>query len=192
MAEVLVLEDTERIGAVTHPVRAAVLAAMRAPTTAADVARRTGQSRQNVAYHVRELARVGLLRHAGERPNGNFMEQLYEASASSILISPRCTWKGGERDRALADQVSLGAIVAAGEQLQRDAAGLLDQAAFEGVEVASASVTTEVRFADEAARTAFLRDYLAAVAELTERHGSPDGEAFRVLLAAYPDPEVTP
>lgn len=192
MAAVLILEDAESIGAATHPVRAAVLAAMRNPSTAADVARRIGQSRQNVAYHVRELARVGLLRHAGERPNGNFTEQLYVATASSILISPRCTWEGGDRDRALADQVSLEELVAAGERLQRDAAGLLDQAAFAGAEVASASVTTEVRFADEAARAAFLRDYLEAVAELSGRHGSPEGEAFRVVLAAYPDPEATP
>jgi hypothetical protein len=192
MADVLVLEDAQRIAAVTHPVRAAILAEMRNPTTAAAVARRTGQSRQNAAYHVRELAKVGLVRHAGERPNGNFMEQLYVATASSVLISPRSTWEGEERDRALADQVSLGELVTAGERLQRDAAGLLDRAAFDGADIPSASMATEVRFADETARSAFLRDYLGAMVELTERHGSPDGEPFRVLFTAYPEPGATP
>jgi len=59
VADVLTIEDPEAIAAATHPVRAALLAAMREPTTAAAAARATGQSRQNAAYHVRELAKAG-------------------------------------------------------------------------------------------------------------------------------------
>ena len=77
MPEILSLDDPAAIAAATHPARAALLAAMRQPTSAAAAARATGQSRQNAAYHVKELANVGLLRHAGERKNGNFTEQLY-------------------------------------------------------------------------------------------------------------------
>ena len=65
MLDVVTLRDPDAIAAATHPVRAALLAAMRQPTSAASAARATGQSRQNAAYHVRELAKVGLLRHAG-------------------------------------------------------------------------------------------------------------------------------
>jgi hypothetical protein len=64
------------------------------------------------------------------------------------VISPRSTWGDDpRRAAALADQVSLGTLVAHGEQLQRDAAALLDRAAF-------------------------------------------DGEAYRLVFAAYPDPEA--
>jgi hypothetical protein len=190
MTEVLTLDDPDSIAAATHPVRAALLVAMREPTTAAAAARATGQSRQNAAYHVRELAKVGLLRHAGERQNGNFVEQLYVAAAPTIVISPRSTWGADpRRAEALADQLSLGRLVALGEQLQRDAAGLLDRAAFDAEEIPSASASTEITFASEIDRAAFLRDYVELLGELAKRHGAKSGESFRVLLAAYPNSE---
>jgi hypothetical protein len=188
--DALVLDDPAVVAAATHPVRAALLAAMREPTSAAAAARAVGQSRQNAAYHVRELARAGLLRHAGERQNGSFVEQLYVAAAPTMVVSPRSTWGDDpRRPEALASQLSLGELVTHGEQLQRDAAVLLDRAAFDGEEIASASVAAEVRFASEADRRAFLREYLEMLGELTRRHAAPDGRAYRVLAAAYPDPE---
>ena len=190
MAESLILSDRDTVAAAIHPLRAAILDAMRSPSTAAEVARSVGQSRQNIAYHVRELERVGLLRHVGERQNGNFVEHVYEAAARALVISPRCTW-GDDRERtgALADQLSLGELFAAGERLQRDSAALLDRAAFDGEEVPDASVVTDIRFASEEARSAFLRDYVGAVTSLARVHGSRRGTAYRLLLAAYPNPE---
>lgn len=186
----MTLADPAVIAAATHPVRVAILDAMREPSTAAAVARVVGQSRQNVAYHVRELERVGLLRHVGQRRNGNFIEQSYVAVADTFVISPACTW-GDARPRAaaLADQLSLGELFAAGERLQRDSAVLLDRAAFDGEEIPSASVTTDIRFASEEARSAFLHDYVEALTALAHKHGSRRGTAYRLLLAAYPNPE---
>jgi DNA-binding transcriptional ArsR family regulator len=190
--DVLTIDDPDAIAAATHPVRAAILAALREePGTAASAARVTGQSRQNAAYHVRELAKVGLLRQVGERQHGNFVEKLYVAVAPTIVISPRSTWGADpRRGDALASQLSLGHLVAHGEALQRHAAALLDQAAFDGAEIASASVSTELRFADGESRAAFLREYVAMLTELTARHGSKMGMPYRVLVAAYPDPEA--
>jgi hypothetical protein len=185
--DVRVLDDPAEIAAATHPVRAGILAALRTPASAAAAARATGVSRQNAAYHVRELAKVGLLRHAGTRQNGSFREQLYVAAAPTMVVSPRSTWGAdSKRAEAVADQLSLGRLVEQGEQLQRDAAALLDRAAFDGDEIASASVTTEIRFADGEARAAFLRDYVECLTELAQRHGSRSGERFRAVLAAYP------
>jgi Helix-turn-helix domain len=185
-----VLEDPAAIGAATHPVRAAMLARMREPSTAAEVARATKLSRQNAAYHVQELVKAGLLRHAGERQKGNFIEQLYVAVAPAFVISPRSTW-GAEprRAQAVADQLSLGELVARGEQLQRDAAALLDRAAFDGEEIPSASVATEIRFASEDDRAEFLSEYVELLTELAARRGAKRGRPYRLLLAAYPDPE---
>ena len=141
----MTLSDPAAITAATHPVRAAILDAMREPSTAAAVARVVGQSRQNVAYHVRAAA--------------------------------------------LADQLSLGELFAAGERLQRDSAVLLDRAAFDGDEVPSASVTTDIRFVSEEARSAFLHDSVDALTALAHQHGSRRGAPYRLLLAAYPNPE---
>jgi hypothetical protein len=47
----------------------------------------------------------------------------------------------------------------------------------------------ELRFSSERDREAFLRDYLEEVRALAARHGASQGVAYRVLFAAYPDPE---
>jgi hypothetical protein len=188
--DVLSLEDPAVIAVATHPVRAAILAAMREPTTAAAAARATGQSRQNAAYHVRELVKAGLLQHAGERQKGNFREQLYVAAAPTIVVSPRSTWGDDpRRARAIADQLSLGQLVAHGEQLQRDAATLLDRAAFDGEEIASASAAVDVHFATERDRAEFLRAALDALGDLAHRYGGNAGAQYRLVLAAYPKPQ---
>lgn len=185
------LEDPTAIAAATHPVRAAVLEALRTPSTAASVARAVGQSRQNVAYHVRELEKAGLIRHVGQRQNGNFLEQTYVAVARTFVVSPTCTWGDhSARSQALADQLSLGQLFAAGERLQADSAALLDRAVFDGEEIPSASASTEVRFESEQARGEFLRDYVAALTELARKHGSRRGTRYRLVAAAYPDPDA--
>jgi DNA-binding transcriptional ArsR family regulator len=185
-----VLQDAAAIGAATHPVRAAILEALREPATAASVARVVGQSRQNVAYHVRELEKVGLVRLVDSQRNGNFVERRYQAVATTFLVSPRSTWgDGSPRTAALADQLSLDELHRAAEQLQRDSAALLDRAAFDGEPIASASVVTDVRLPDEQARAAFLREYVELVRALAHRHDAATGDRYRVLLAAYPDTE---
>jgi hypothetical protein len=188
----MTLHDPAAVAAATHPVRARILDAMRNPSTAAAAARLVGQTRQNVAYHVRELEKAGLLRHVGQRRNGNFIEQTYVAVADTLVISPTCTWGDpAPRTEALADQLSLGELFAAGERLQRDSARLLDRAAFDGEEIPSASVTTDIRFGSEEARAAFLHDYVESLTALAREHGSRSGTAYRLVLAAYPNPEDT-
>ena len=101
-------------------------------------------------------------------------------------MSPRLAWGGEDRDRALRDQVSLEQLVALGERLQRDAGELLDRAAFDGEQVASATVEGELTFSDEAARSAFMTEYLAMLGPLLKKHGAkledertPRGEVSR-------------
>jgi len=184
-----VLDTSEELAAITHPTRLRILDALRSADSAASVARRLGEPRQRINHHVRELAKAGLLVDAGERRKGNFVEQLYEARAGTFVLSPRLTWGDGARLRAITDQVSLQRLVEVGERVQRDAAVLLDRAAFAGEEVPSAAVSATVRFADAEGRAAFLDEYLALTAALIERYAGSQGEAFTVALATYPAQE---
>jgi hypothetical protein len=109
--------------------------------------------------------------------------------AGSFVISPRLACADGAREAALTDQIALRRLVELGEQLQRDAIGLLDRAAFDGAEIPSASVEAEVRFATEAERGAFMSAYLEALGPLLKQHGAREGRGYRVALAVYPDPE---
>jgi DNA-binding transcriptional ArsR family regulator len=187
-SRVLSVRDPDAVAALTHPTRVRILDALRSPDSAAGAARALGESRQRVNYHLKELARAGLVRPAGERRKGNFVEQLYEAVASTFVVSPRLAWGDERRQHALADQVSLEHLVELGERLQRDASGLLDRAAFDAETIPSASVEAEVSFADAESRRAFMEDYLAALGPLLDKHGAKRGAPFRVAVAVYPDP----
>jgi DNA-binding transcriptional ArsR family regulator len=189
---VLLVRDAERLGALAHPMRVQILEALREPASAAAVARSIGQPRQKVNYHLKELETAGLVTLVAERRTGNFVESLYQAVARTFLVSPEVAWADGRRSETLASQHSLGTLVMLGERLQRDAAVLLDKAAFDGQEIASASVVAEARFTSEEEREAFLSEYLQATGKLLEKYGSKEGAMYRVMLAAYPETEGGP
>ncbi|HSK95389.1 MAG TPA: helix-turn-helix domain-containing protein [Euzebyales bacterium] len=187
MQPVMSVDDVATTQTLAHPMRLQILGALRRAASAAAVARALGEPRQKVNYHLKELERAGLVRQVGERRTGNFIENLYEAAARSFVVSPRVAWPDGQRAEALAAQVSLENLVRIGERLQRDSAELLDRAAFDGEQIASAAVEAQVRFADEHQRTEFLNAYLRAVGPLLARYGAASGEAYRMVLAVYPE-----
>jgi DNA-binding transcriptional ArsR family regulator len=179
----------EALQALAHPLRVQVLERLREPASAATVARDLRVPRQRVNYHLKELEKAQLVHAVGERRSGNFIETLYEAVARTFVVSPRVAWADPRRTKAMAEQFSLDQLVLLGERLQRDAAVLLDRAAFDGQEIASASVEAEVRFATAQDRAEFLNAYLAAVGPLLKRYTSASGSPYRVALAVYPNEE---
>ncbi len=185
-APVRAIADPKAVRAIAQPGRLALLEALQVPDSAAGVARKLGQSRQGVSYHLRELARVGLVEHAGERRKGNFVEQLYRSVARRFVVSAAFGWSKERLRAVLRDQASLSRLVALGERLQSDAAGLLDRA-LDGEQIASATVEAEVGFASAEERAEFVNEYLAAMAPLLRKHGSREGDPFRVAIAVYPD-----
>ena len=188
-SRVEVLDNADQIAALAHPTRLAVLDALRSPNTAAGVARALGLSRQAVNYHVKALLDAGLIRLAEERRKGNFIEQVYESVAGAFVVSPRVAWSGGRRVEALARELPLEHLVKLGEALQRDAIELLDRAAFDDEDIPCASVDATVHFPDEAARAAFVDEYLTAVRTLAKKYGARQGDVYRVAVAVYPDTE---
>jgi DNA-binding transcriptional ArsR family regulator len=186
-ARVEVLDDPGQVAALAHPLRVAILDALRTPGSAAGAARAIGETRQKVNHHVKALLDAGLLRPEGERRNGNFVEQLYQSVASSFMVSPRLACGGDRRVEALRSQVPLEHLTELGERIQRDAIELLDRAAFDGEDIPSLSVEASVRFPDEASRAAFMAEYLDQLEPLLRKHGAREGGAFRVVTAVYPE-----
>jgi DNA-binding transcriptional ArsR family regulator len=181
------LFEPKQIQALAHPLRAEVIAALTSPDSAAGVARNLGRPRQQVNYHLKELARVGLVKSAGERRKGNFIEQLYQAVARRFVVSSRFTWNQENLEATLRDQVALAQLAELGERLQCDAAQLIDTAMTQGTEIPSVSAIAEVRFENQAVRARFFEEYMDALQKLLNKHGSTTGEAFRVAFAAYPE-----
>ncbi len=186
---VLSIRDAQGLQALCHPTRVEMLEALREPASAAAVARQIGQPRQRVNYHLKALAGAGLVEAVETRQNGNFVETLYRAVARSFVIAPEVAWKDGRRLEALRAQRSLETLVALGERLQRDAAELLDRAAFDGEEIASAAVSAETHFASAEDRAAFMREFLESTKTLLDKYGAREGAAYRIVLTAHPQTE---
>ena len=187
-SSVVTVEEPDQLQALANPMRLQIMRHLREDGSSASLARSLGIPRQNVNYHLKELERVGLVRRVGERRNRNFVETLYRAAGTAIVVSPRAAWDDEER-RAVRDQVSLEQLVQLGERLGHDAAALLDRAAFDGERIPSASVEVTVHLADEQQRAQFLKEYLAAVRPVLRKYERAKGTDFRVMFAAYPTPE---
>jgi DNA-binding transcriptional ArsR family regulator len=183
---VSVVEDPEQVAVLAHPIRVAILNALREPNSASGVARAIGESRQKTHYHVKALLDAGLIRPTQELRSGGFVEQLYESVARSFLVSPRLAWTGDRRVDALRSQLPLEHLVHLGETLQREATALLDRAAFDAEDIPCATVDASVRFKDEETRSAFITEYMAALKPLLKKYGSQRGSEFRVAIAVFP------
>jgi DNA-binding transcriptional ArsR family regulator len=185
------VSDLDALQVLLHPLRIDILEALRTPASAATVARGLNLPRQKVNYHLKELERVGLVREVEARRAGNFIETLYEAVARTFLVSPEAAWSDPRRLDALRHQQALERLVEVGQRLQRDAITLLDRAAFDDEEIASACVEADVHFADEADRSAFIDEYFTLLRELCEKYGARKGLPYRVVVAAHPVTEST-
>ncbi len=182
-----VLDDPEQVAALAHPLRVAILDALREPGSAAAAARSIGEPRQKVNHHVKALLDAGLLRSVGERRNGNFIEQLYQSVAGSFMVSSRLALGGDRRAEALRAQMPLEHLTRLGERIQHDAIELLDRAAFDGEEIPSLAIEATVRFPDAASRAAFMEEYLDMLKPLLRRHGARKGDGYQVVAAIYPE-----
>jgi hypothetical protein len=138
---------------------------------------------------LRALEDAGLVVAVETRQQRGFVETLYRSVAGTFLVSPRVAWGDPRRAAALRSQHALETLVETGERLERDATALLDRAAFDGEEIASAAVATEVRFADDRDRALFMREHLEHLKSLVDRYASSSGAAYRVVLAVHPDPQ---
>lgn len=98
--------------------RRALLLHLHEPASASELARRLGQPRQRINYHLRELERVGLVHLVEEKAQGNCIERVVAASATSYLISPEALGAIGADPNRIADRGSSAyAAAAAGETI---------------------------------------------------------------------------
>lgn len=187
-----VVSDLASLQVLLHPLRIDILEALRTPASAATIARALDLSRQKVNYHLKELERAALVREVEVRRAGSFNETLYEAVARTFIVSPEAAWSDPLRLDTLRHQHALERLVTVGDRLQRDAIGLLDRAAFDGEEIASACVEADVHFSDETDRAEFIEEYFALLRDLCDKYGSRRGLPYRVVVAAHPTIESAP
>lgn len=76
------------MSALAHPLRQRALALLATPHTNKQLATLLGESPARLHFHVRELARAGLIELVEARPKGGVIEKYYRAVAGSFRLAP--------------------------------------------------------------------------------------------------------
>jgi DNA-binding transcriptional ArsR family regulator len=184
-----IVTDPEQAVALLNPLRAQILAHLREPASASEVARAMNEAPQRINYHLKALEKTGLVRRAGTRQVRNLVEVLYTAIARSFVLSETLGFEP-ETVRRMKEEGSLAHLVHASDKLKRDALKLLERSET-GETVHSATLAATVRLASDSERQSFVQEYMEAVRRLTEKYGGAtgngeDGAAFQLLAAVYP------
>jgi DNA-binding transcriptional ArsR family regulator len=190
---VLTVRDRERAALILHPLRLRILEQAREPASAAEIARRIGETPQKVNYHVGALADAGFLRPAGEGRRRNFVERRYRATARHYVISPEVLGEVGlpaGGPASAGDAFSAARLLGLTAQVQGELGASLREAAAAGAgRVPTLSMDAEVRFASASERARFAADLREAVFGVVARYGGGErGWPFRVVVGCYPLP----
>jgi DNA-binding transcriptional ArsR family regulator len=176
-----------------QPIRLRILELAQAPVSATGLAGELGMARQKVNYHVRTLARAGLLRRAGQRKRRNMIEQRYVAAARAFVLAPELLGRLGAHARAPQDALGAGALVALLAKAQADAGAAMREAAA-GRPAPTLTLASDFRFEDADQGRAFAEALRDAVLSVIDRYTSPaltgagepaPGTLHRLVLGCY-------
>jgi len=184
-----VIEDTEQAATALEPTRLRLLAALAAPDSAAGLARRFREPRQQINYHLRRLESAGLITLVEERPQRGFVERVMQATADAYVVSPAALGELAADLRDVGDRFSAGYVLALAGRIIRDVASLVQRATVAAKRLATFSLETQVRFASPADQHAFVDELTRAVAALVQKYHdgtTPEGRSFRFVIAGYP------
>lgn len=190
------LVDTEsRAAAVLHPLRLRILRALAEPGSATDLARQFRLPRQRVNYHVRELARAGFLRRAGQRRKGGMIERRYVATARSYVLSPALLGRLGGDAAEVEDRFSAAYLLVLASRMQSEVAQAVRDAGEAEKRLATLSLSTDLRFESPERRARFADELQRAILDVVGRFASPAaqpdgapalGRLYRLVLGCYP------
>lgn len=185
-----VLSHPEQARVLLDPERCRLVEALAAaPDSASGLARRLGEKRQRLNYHLRLLEEAGVVELAEERQQGNCVERVLRLVARRFVIDPGTVGKLAADDPdEVGDRFSATYLLALAARAIREIAELLTRAAAQRSRLATGSINTMVRVKDPAQFDAFVQDLTRAVAEVVAKHHDERGEGrwFRVISAAYP------
>ena len=184
-----IVREPDRAQVLFHPERRRLVEALAAgPDSASGLARRLGESRQRLNYHLRLLEEAGHVELAEERWKGSQPERVMRLVARRYVLDPAAIGSLTADPDEVGDRFSATYLVALASRALRELAGLLEQA--KGKRLATASVNTTVRIRSPAAFAEFQNDLTQAVATVVAKHHDHHGKGrwFRVLAGAYPGP----
>jgi DNA-binding transcriptional ArsR family regulator len=185
-----VIREPERIAVLMDPGRRRLVRALvERPDSAVGLARRLGDTRQRLNYHLRVLADAGLLELAEERQRRGAKERVFRVVARRFVLDPG-SLEELSAEPVPGDRFSATYLVALASRMIRELAALLARAKSTGKRLATAGMSAEVRLAEPSDFAAFVDALSEAVAGVVARYDvdGPGTRTFRVIAGTYPGP----
>ncbi|MDP0499916.1 MAG: helix-turn-helix domain-containing protein [Verrucomicrobiota bacterium JB022] len=193
MLDLQVIEEPVAASLTMDPIKARILAELRAPASAAALAPRVGLTRQKVNYHLKALEEHKLVEPAESRQWGGITERVLVASASTYIISPAALGDLAPAPERRPDKLLASYVVALASRMVQEVGRLWRRSHEENKRLFTFSLDTVIRFRSPAERTAFTEELTQAVSELASRYHAEQAGArpHRLVVAAYPAPQET-
>ncbi len=190
MTELEVLRDPAAIALLADPERRRLVDALaERPDSAVGLARRLGDTRQRLNYHLRQLEKAGVIELAAERPRRGAKERVLRPVARRFVVDPGALGTLGAGDRLTgSDRFSANWLLALASRAIREVADLMHRAVSGGKRLPTAGMAARVRLARPADFAPFVEELGQAVAEVVARWdaGGAESRSFRVFVGSYP------
>lgn len=192
-----VIADCPTALAALDPTRARLLAELRVPASATELAPRVGLTRQRVNYHLRKLEDQGLVVTDGTRQWGGLTERRLVASAAGYLVSPSALGAAAAEPGADGDRLSAQYLIALAGRLIREVGAMVagSRARPDRKPVPVLAIDADIRFRTPADRAAFADELSDAVLRLAARYHDQSvsgGRWHRVVAGVHPIPADVP
>lgn len=185
--DLAVLEDPDRVRTALSPIRRQLLARLREPGSASQLAQELDLPRQRVNYHLRALESADLLELVEERKRRGCTERILRAKATAFVVDP--TVMSTERSFArIQDQYAAEHLVEVAAATVSDVARMQAAAAEQGARLLTFTIETEVRFAEPGDVHRFTDALADAVRRVAEDFDTPSGRPYRLVLGGHPAP----
>lgn len=188
MSTVRVVDDPRHAALLAAPVRQRILESLAEPGSATTVARALGLTRQQVAYHVRQLEDAGYVELVREEPRRGCVERIVRRTSRYLVAAPGVMASGID-PRKMKDKFSSTYLIALATRMAHEVGEAQALAEKKGVPLPTLSTDVEVRFKSPDDRAAFAEELLEAVARLAAKYHDdihPGGRSYRVVVGAHP------
>jgi DNA-binding transcriptional ArsR family regulator len=178
--QVTLVDEAPAAHAALSPLRLRILRTLELPASATELAQRLDLTRQKVNYHLGVLEDHGLVEVVAERQRRGFVERVFRRKGNVVLAPDLVE----PHRRGTRDEMSAEALVAAASDAIRTVGSLSAEAQAKGMQLATATMVTELVFRSPAEVTAFLEG-VADLAAHFDAGGEAEGHRMRVAVLSH-------
>jgi DNA-binding transcriptional ArsR family regulator len=181
------IEDPDRARLALSPIRRQLLARLRRPASAAQLAVELDMPRQKLGYHLRALEAAGLIGLAEARGRRGFTERLLVSRADAFIIDPSIMGGPGDSRIEAQDRYAASHLVQTAAHIVRNVTRMRAAAETEGKRLLTFTIEADVGFASPGDIESFtdrLADAVATLAKVYPAEG--ENRRYRVIVGGHP------